>query len=164
MQIHATCCAFPDGPAAHAVLLRGPPGSGKSDLALRLIDTGFVLVADDRVDLTAEGGRVIASGPEALAGLIELRGIGILRLPHRFARCPVALVVDFADVATQERMPQPQHCDIAGVALPMIAIDPATPSAAARIRIALAVVTGQAGSRCGALGDSPGGYGSGGTS
>jgi HPr kinase/phosphorylase len=66
MQIHATCCARDDARGPVGVLLLGPPGSGKSDLALRLIDAGFTLVADDRVDIagTAEG--AFASAPAAL--------------------------------------------------------------------------------------------------
>src|SRR6516162_9304950 len=74
MQIHASCAAR-DGAG---VLLLGPPGSGKSDLALRLLDCGFMLVADDRVEV--EGG--VARPPPALAGLLEVRGLGILRLPY----------------------------------------------------------------------------------
>ena len=72
MMVHATCVAIGD----RAVLLCGPSGSGKSDLALRLIDGGAQLVADDQVVLRAEGGRIVARAPEALAGRMEVRGIG----------------------------------------------------------------------------------------
>ncbi|MGE3652127.1 MAG: HPr kinase/phosphorylase, partial [Reyranellaceae bacterium] len=76
-QIHATCVALPEG----GVLLRGDSGAGKSDLALRLIDGGARLVADDRTDLMREGDLLIARAPTSIAGLIEARGLGILRLP-----------------------------------------------------------------------------------
>ena len=74
-QVHGTCIAI-DGAG---VLLRGPSGCGKSDLALRLIDGGAVLVADDRVSLEARAGDLVASAPDALAGLLEVRGVGIER-------------------------------------------------------------------------------------
>ncbi|WP_144186481.1 HPr kinase/phosphorylase [Elioraea rosea] len=157
MQIHATCCAL--GPAAHdtlpaAVLLLGASGSGKSDLALRLVDAGFVLVADDRVDLASEGGAVIASGPDALAGLIEVRGIGILRLGASVRRARVVLAASLASRETIPRLPEQTTIDLVGTRVPAIALDPELPSAVARIRLALDVVCGRAVSRCGALGDS----------
>ena len=79
MQIHGSC-ASRDGAG---VLVLGPAGSGKSDLVLRLLDRGFDLVADDRVEI--EHG--MARAPASLAGLIEVRGLGLLRLPYR-ARKP----------------------------------------------------------------------------
>src|SRR5690606_32729552 len=75
--IHATCVALGDT----GILLRGRSGSGKSDLALRLIDGGALLVADDRVALSLEGGRVIARPPAALAGYLEVRGVGPMPVP-----------------------------------------------------------------------------------
>lgn len=135
-------------------MLLGPSGIGKSDLALRLIDAGFVLVADDRVDLAAEGGAVIASGPDALAGLIEVRGIGIIRLPDSLARARVLLAVRLAPRETIERLPEAETTALAGLAVPSIAVDPEAASAVARIRLALDVLAGRAASRCGALGDS----------
>jgi serine kinase of HPr protein (carbohydrate metabolism regulator) len=86
------------------VLLRGASGSGKSTLALSLIDSGARLVADDRVNLTARGGRLLAGPPSAIAGLIELRGTGILRCPHESAAV-IRLVVDLVEPETIERMP-----------------------------------------------------------
>lgn len=151
MQVHASCCAW----EGLAVLLRGAPGSGKSDLALRLVDAGFRLVADDRVDLAAADGAVTASAPPALAGLIEVRGLGILEVPgHGAAR--VGLVADLAPAAAIERLPEPAIEEVLGVPLPVIRIDPAAPSAVARLRVALAVLAGRAGSRCGALGERAG--------
>ena len=86
------------------VLLRGASGSGKSMLARALIDAGARLIADDRVNLTARGGRLIAGPPSAIAGLIELRGAGILRRPYEPAAI-ISLVVDLVEPETIERMP-----------------------------------------------------------
>ena len=79
--IHGTCVAFADGDHWSAVLLQGRSGVGKSDLALRLIDVGASLVADDQVALAAVDGRVTASAPDRLAGLLEVRGLGIVKQP-----------------------------------------------------------------------------------
>ena len=89
MQIHASCVEL----AGAGILLRGPSGSGKSDLALRLIDSGARLVADDRTDLVVEDGRLIASSPAPIAGKLEVRGVGILALPV-VARSRVGIAVD----------------------------------------------------------------------
>ncbi len=134
-----------------AVLLRGPPGSGKSDLALRLIDAGATLVADDQVELRTVEGTLRATAPPALAGLIELRGIGLLRLGAA-AEATVGLVVDLAPDAAPERLPEPSHCVIEGIAVPRIAIEPFQASAAARVRGAARALRDDASYR-GALGD-----------
>jgi serine kinase of HPr protein (carbohydrate metabolism regulator) len=156
MQIHATCCAL-DGPAGPAgVLLLGPPGSGKSDLALRLVDAGFLLVADDRVDIDGSGAAPVASPPAPLAGLIEVRGIGIIRLARHLPRAPLALAATLTHAAGQERLPETMTTALAGHAVPTIPLDPTCPGAVARIRLALAVLAGEAESRCGALGPASG--------
>ena len=128
---HATCIAI----EGEAVLLRGPSGSGKSDLALRLIDAGATLVADDQVQLRRGDGRLIASPPAALAGLLEVRGIGILRL-HHLAEAPVRLVADLVAGDDVERMPEVEAVEIAGVELPRIHLAPFEASAAAKLRLA----------------------------
>ncbi len=129
-------------------MLRGPSGSGKSDLALRLIDAGAVLVADDRVQL-AKGagdaaGQVVAGAPAAIAGLIEVRGIGVLPVP-RAASAPLALVVDLKPGAEIDRMPEPAWCAYLGIRLPLIALDPFRPSAPAALRLVLAAIRQSAG-------------------
>jgi len=130
--VHATAIAI-DG---RAVLLRGPSGAGKSDLALRLIDAGARLVADDQVELRRAGGRVLVRAPAALAGLVEVRGVGILRLePLREAA--LAMCVDLVPSAEVERLPEIRCEDVLGLAVPSIAISPFEASAAAKLRFAL---------------------------
>src|ERR1700753_2284297 len=87
--VHGTCIAF-DG---KGILLRGPSGCGKSDLALRAFAAGASLVADDRVALTVRGTALHASAPPQLYGLIEVRGIGIVKM-EATSDIPVTVVVD----------------------------------------------------------------------
>lgn len=136
-QIHASCVCI-DG---IGVLIRGAPGSGKSDLALRLIDGGGRLVADDRVDLTAHGAALVASAPAAIAGLIEVRGVGILRVEHE-ARATVGLVVELDRPEAVERVPADESCTYMGVSVRLLRMWPFEPSAAAKVRIALAALKG----------------------
>lgn len=131
-QIHATA-VFLDGAA---VLLRGPSGSGKSDLALRLIEAGAVLVADDRCDLSAVRGRVFVSAPKAIRGLIEARGLGVLRIRCR-GRAPVALVVDLEAPSAIERLPPPEQCRLLGVAVPLVRLAAFEASAPAKVKLAV---------------------------
>src|SRR5262249_10210087 len=80
MLVHATSLALKGGGRWRAVLLRGPSGAGKSDLALRLIDRGARLIADDQTHLARKGRALVATAPPAIAGMIEVRGIGIVKL------------------------------------------------------------------------------------
>ncbi len=114
---------------ARAVLIRGPSGAGKSRLALDLIQAAqggtllFArLVADDRVHLQSIGGRLLARPAEPLAGLIEVHGVGLLRLAHEPGAI-VGLVVDLA-AAEAERLPNPvnRRTEIAGISLPRLAV------------------------------------------
>ena len=131
LLIHATAVAIDGG----AVLLRGPPGCGKSDLALRLIDGGARLIADDQAVLHREDDHVLVRAPATIAGLIEVRGVGILRLdPLDEAR--LALVVDLVPSAEVERLPEPRCEVVLGLAVPLIAIAPFEASAAAKLRLA----------------------------
>ena len=132
MNLHATCIAI-DGAA---VLLRGASGSGKSDLALRLIEGGATLVADDRTDLVREGAAIMASPPPAIAGKIEVRGVGVVEMPS-LARAPVRLLVDLVPPEAVVRFPEPRREELLGVALPLIALAPFEASAPAKLRAAL---------------------------
>ncbi len=133
-MIHATTVAFRRAGAWRAVLLTGRSGSGKSDLALRLIDRGAMLVADDYTDLRAFDGRLLAMPPARIAGRIEIRGLGIVTLPHK-AEAEVSLVA-VLDVPP-ERMPEPDAVTLAGVALPRVALAPFEASAPIKLERAL---------------------------
>ena len=130
--VHATAIAI-DG---RAVLLRGPSGAGKSDLALRLIDAGARLVADDQVELRRAGGRVLVRAPAAIAGLVEVRGVGILGL-EPLLEAALAMCVDLVPSAEVERLPEIRCENVLGLAVPSIAISPFEASAAAKLRFAL---------------------------
>jgi HPr kinase/phosphorylase len=134
MQIHASCAAR-DGAG---VLLLGPPGSGKSDLLLRLLHLGFELVADDRVEVEAGQARA----PAALCGLLEVRGLGILRLPHRKAAALVLAVQLLAPAHdAMMRLPEPRRHPL--LDLPLVTVDPAAASAALWVSLALDCALGR---------------------
>lgn len=136
--VHATCIAF----AGKGVLLRGPSGSGKSDLALRAIDGGARLVADDRVILSRRGDKLIASAPPTLYGMIEIRGLGVMRMDAD-KEAEVALVADL-ECAPIERLPERKHCELLGVTSPWIKLAPFEASAAIKLRLALEVALDRA--------------------
>ena len=131
--MHASCAAR----EGLGILLTGAPGSGKSDLLLRLLDRGFSLVADDQVEIGTDG---MARPPSSLAGLLEVRGLGLMRLPFLREARPV-LVAELAQEATSRlpagRVEQLLH-------LPAIAVDPRPASAAQLLALAFDVVVGRA--------------------
>lgn len=135
--LHATCVAL----KGRGVLLRGGSGSGKSDLALRLIDRGAELVADDQVALSREDGWLIARPPASLAGLIEVRGIGIVR-GAVLAQAPVLLLVDLVAAEAVERMPAPSHETFADTTVSRIALNPFEASAPLKVELALGRLDG----------------------
>ena len=138
MLVHASCVDI----AGAGVLLRGPPGSGKSDLALRLIDGGARLVADDQVVVTKREGALLASSPPALAGLLEVRGLEVVALPH-LASSRLRLAVDLVRREEVERLPPPQRLALAGIALPLAKLCPHDASAPARLRLAARLMVGR---------------------
>ncbi len=132
MLVHATCVEL----YGLGVLLRGPSGSGKSDLALRLIDGGARLVADDQVVLTAEAGGIQAAAPIQIAGRIEVRGVGIVEVAT-IDTAPVVLVVELVAPADVPRLSDPNECLLAGTTLRSISLAPFEASAAAKVRLAV---------------------------
>lgn len=134
VNIHASCVAIGN----KGVLLLGKSGAGKSDLALRLIDGGARLVADDRTILFVKGGALHARAPDAIRGLLEIRGVGIVELPVR-NQVRLALTVMLGREAA--RLPQPQFWDAPlriNTKLPQIGLDARYASAPAKVRAALA--------------------------
>ena len=131
--LHGTCVAL----ESVGCLLLGPPGSGKSDLALRLImDHGARLVADDQVAVERRAAGLIASVPAPLAGLIEVRGLGIVRLAHR-TRAPLGLAVVLVPPDEIERLPEAEEgVEYLGVALPLLRVTPFEASAPHKVRLA----------------------------
>ena len=137
IHIHASCIAI----GSKGVLLLGESGAGKSDLALRLMDDGAKLVADDRTELWVERGRLCARAPKSIAGLIEVRGLGIVAQP--FARKTIIALAVKLDAAP-DRLPEPAfYTPPEPLRLtkrpPFILLDGRLPSAPAKIRLALAV-------------------------
>lgn len=136
--IHATTVQL----GAHGVMLLGESGAGKSDLALRLIGEGALLVSDDQTRLTLVDGRLMASAPQTIAGRIEARGVGILPAPQVEAAA-VRLAVQLTR-SPIERMPQSTGWTPPGVAgapqIPLIELAPFEPSATVKLRWALIAV------------------------
>jgi serine kinase of HPr protein (carbohydrate metabolism regulator) len=137
MILHAGLVAQRQGGRWRGVLIEGPSGAGKSDLALRALEAGFRLVADDRVIVWASAGRLFGRAPGPLAGLIEARGQGVLAEPPVDLAEIVLAAVCVASGESLERMPEPQAVIMAGIAVARLAIDAATPSAPARLRRAM---------------------------
>jgi len=118
------------------ILLRGAPGAGKSDLALRLIALGAELVADDQVDLTVEVGALVARVPPTIAGLIEVRGLGIRSVPYR-PDAVLALVVDLVAADEVERLPDPAFALLEGCLVPLASLDAFAASTPLKLLLAL---------------------------
>ena len=136
-SIHATAVAIGED----GILIRGASGSGKSSLALALMETGSppaTLIADDRVILSARDGVLYASVPDAIAGLLEVRGLGIIRRPF-VSPMAIRLVVDLVPLAEAPRLPSEAEARVPleAVALPRSFILIGSPDAPLRVRIAL---------------------------
>lgn len=128
--VHASCVAI----RGRAVLLAGGSGAGKSDLALRLVDRGAVLVSDDYTELRLWGERLLARAPATIAGRIEVRGVGLVDLEPA-SDVPVCLYADLD--APPERLPEPATVRLAGKDIPRVALAALEPSAPLKLEYAL---------------------------
>ena len=133
-QLQATCVSV----QGKGILLFGPSGSGKSDVALRLIDSGATLVSDDQIVISKENERLLASPPERINGMIEARGVGILHLPY-ISNVPVALAVKLVAREDVERLPHPVFFDCLGVQVPLLSLHAFDSSICAKIRLYLSL-------------------------
>lgn len=143
MRLHASCAARATAQGGNALLLLGPPGSGKSDLLLRLLARDFMLIADDQVIIADD---LSVSAPAALAGLLEVRGLGLFHLPY-LSRATLRLAIQLGPCV--ERLPAPRRHATLGV--PEITLDAALPSAPERAALALAAACGEAAQLAGAF-------------
>ncbi len=112
--VHGSCVAL----AGRALLIRGASGQGKSALALDLLSRGAMLISDDRTILRRKKAQIIASAPEAIAGRIEARGVGILHVPAA-EPAPLVAIVDL-DTPETERLPPERSTKLLGVTLPLV--------------------------------------------
>ncbi len=128
--VHASCVAI----GGRGVLLSGRSGAGKSDLTLRLLDRGALLVSDDYTRLRVENGVLRASAPPTIAGKLELRGVGIVDMDH-VGEVPVSLIVDLGDLPV--RLPEPRARTIFGTVVPLVALNALEASAPIKVELAL---------------------------
>ena len=137
-QLHATAIAI----EGQGILIRGPSNSGKSNLALRLIDDGAQLVADDRVNVTCAENYLNISAPDNLKGLIEVRGVGVVNI-GAVDKAVLKLIIDLKPGADIERLPEPREETLEGVAVLVLELNPFEVSAVAKIKMALRIQKGK---------------------
>ncbi|RAK57268.1 HPr kinase/phosphorylase [Phenylobacterium deserti] len=134
MILHAGLIAQRHAGAWRGVLIEGPSGAGKSDLALRALQAGFQLVADDRTLVWTSGGQLFGRAPDTLHGLLEVRGLDVVRAPA-LPLAPISLVVR---AGAPERLPDPDHEEVRGLRVPLLLLDLKDASAPAKLSRALA--------------------------
>jgi HPr kinase/phosphorylase len=138
MLLHGSCVARGEA----GILLLAPPGGGKSDLALRLLGQGALLVADDQVEVLMDGAALMAAPPAALAGRLEVRGLGLLEgLP--WSRARLALAVELVPREAVARLPEPASWSALGVSIPLLRLDARAPSAPDLLARALDILAGR---------------------
>lgn len=113
--LHATSILLDKG----GVLISGQPGSGKSSLALQLMDRGAVLISDDQTIITCSKDQLILSPPSSLKGLIEVRGVGICSFPY-VEKAPLILCVELSEEDDLERLPDPSFVEYYGIKVPVL--------------------------------------------
>ena len=144
VTLHAGLIATRVGGVWRGALIEGASGAGKSDLALRALETGFRLVADDRVVAFVSGGRLYGRAPAPLAGLIEARGVGVVArefLPFARIVVRVRLVGEREEV---ERMPEESSAALLGIAAPVVALRPFEASSPAKLAALIEHLGGRA--------------------
>lgn len=136
ITLHGTCLAL----GGRAVVLRGPSGAGKSDLAWRFLSsdaTGAArLVADDQVKVMREGPKLVASAPAILAGLLEIRGLGLIHMPV-VSRAELVLIVDLVSRESVSRIAERHYDEILGMPLPVLKLHAFEGTAAQKLALAL---------------------------
>jgi len=137
IKIHGTCVEV-DG---LGVLLCGPSGCGKSDLALRLIDGGARLVADDYTELSLNGAAISAQAPETIRDLIEVRGVGVLKIGAAL-QAELGLVIDLVASDTVDRLAEDDAMDLLGLPVPRFRLAPFEASTPAKVRLIVRRVKG----------------------
>jgi serine kinase of HPr protein (carbohydrate metabolism regulator) len=139
--IHAGLVAMRVAGRWSGALVTGPSGVGKSDLMLRCLDLGLRLVADDRTLVWRSDGRLFGRAPDAICGLFEARGVGVLAVPCLdFCEIRLLVVCEPADVPIERMPPQDDGEEVGGHRLPRLRLHPCQASAPAKLRLALARV------------------------
>lgn len=133
MILHAGLIARRMAGAWRGVMIEGPSGSGKSDLALRALDQGFRLVADDRVLVWVSDGRLFGRAPDTLRGLIEVRGLDVIAV-EPLVFCEIGLL---AHLEAPARIPDPATGTVLGITVPLLAVNPFETSAPAKLSRAM---------------------------
>jgi serine kinase of HPr protein (carbohydrate metabolism regulator) len=129
---HATCVEID----ARGVLIEGPPGSGKSDLALRLLGRGAMLVSDDYVELASKGGHLTATAPEKIAGKMEVRGVGLVDVDYT-SEVKIVLLIELTPRDKIPRLPDPRHKELESIRVPHFALEAFDASAIDKIFLIL---------------------------
>ncbi len=132
LAVHGTCVAI----NGKAVLITGSPGSGKSSIALQLIDRGAILVADDQTLITYTEGQLVAHPPQTIQGLLEVRGVGLISYPFQ-EKSPLVLSVEICDDDSYERLPEPTFIAYYESRIPLLKLMRGDPLGAIKIELKL---------------------------